>query len=106
MKLLSRIEEILLVAIWRLMDNAYGVTIREEISRLTGQDWTLGAVYVPLDKLTRKGLLRKETSDPIPERGGRSRCLYRLTNQGRASLREIREVSRAIWDGIPDAALE
>ena len=106
MKLLSRIEEILLVAVWRLTDNAYGVTIRDEISRLTGQDWTLGAIYVPLDKLTRKGLLRKETSDPTPERGGRSRCLYRLTEQGRSALREIRDVSRAIWDGIPDAALK
>jgi PadR family transcriptional regulator PadR len=106
MKMLSRIEEILLVAVWRLKGNAYGVTIKGEISRLTGQDWTLGAVYVPLDKLTRKGLLRKETSDPTPERGGRSKCLYRLTREGRTSLREIREVNRAIWDGVPDAALE
>ena len=106
MKLLSRMEEILLVAVWRLQGNAYGVTIRDEILKLTGQDWTLGAVYVPLDKLTRKGLLAKETSEPTSERGGRSKCLYRLTRQGQASLKEIREVSRAIWDGIPDAALE
>jgi PadR family transcriptional regulator, regulatory protein PadR len=106
MKLLSRIEEILLVAVWRLTDNAYGVSIRDEMSRLTGRDWTLGAVYVPLDKLTRKGLLSKETSDPTPERGGRSKCLYRLSTKGRDSLKEIREVSRAIWEGIPDAALD
>jgi len=105
-KLLSRTEEILLIAVWRLTNNAYGVTIRDEISRLTGYDWTLGAVYLPLDKLTRKGLLNKETSNPTRERGGRSKCLYELTNQGRAALKEIREVNRALWEGIPDAAME
>ena len=106
MKLLSRTEEILLVAVWRLTNNAYGVTIRDEISRLTGYDWTLGAVYLPLDKLMRKGLLNKETSNPTPERGGRSKCLYELTTQGRAALKEIREVNRTLWEGIPDAAME
>ena len=106
MKLLSRNEEILLLAVWRLRGNAYGVTIREEISQHTGYDWTLGAVYLPLDKLTRKGLLKKSSSSPLPERGGRSKCLYELTNQGRTALKAIREVSRTLWEGIADTAFD
>ena len=70
MKLLSRSEEIMLLAVWKLRGNAYGVTIRELVTQMTGQDWTLGAIYVPLDKLTNKEYVRKYDSKPTAERGG------------------------------------
>ena len=59
MKLLSRSEEIILLAVWRLEGNAFGISIRDQVSGATGYEWTLGAIYVPLDKLTRKGLVAK-----------------------------------------------
>ena len=106
MKLLSRSEEIVLLAVWRMQGNAYGVSIREQASRVTGHDWTFGAVYVPLDKLTRKGFVSKVSSEPSARRGGRSKCLYELTRGGRAALREIRRVQEALWEDIPDVAFD
>ena len=106
MKLLSRNEEIILLAIWRLRGNAYGVTIREQISKVTGRKWTFGAIYVPLDKLTRKEYIFKNMSQPTATRGGRSKCLYKLTPKGKKALKEIRAVNEAIWKGIPSMAFD
>ena len=104
--LLSRNEEILLIAIWKLDNNAYGVTIRDLASRITGYKWTFGAVYVPLDKLTRKGFVRKTISSPTSKRGGRSKCMYELTRDGRAALKDIRKIQAELWDGIPETAFD
>ncbi len=106
MKLLSRSEEMVLIAVWQLRGNAYGVTIRDRLSELTGYDWTLGAVYVPLDKLTRRGYVWKTASRPTPSPGGRSKCLYELSGEGKAALRAIRDVEDALWRGIPRAVLD
>lgn len=105
MRMLSRIEEIILLAIWKLRGNAYGVTIREFVSEATNQEWTFGAIYVPLDKLTRKEFVRKYMSEPTTSRGGRSKCLYELTPEGRQALREIKVMQTALWDGISDQAI-
>ena len=106
MKLLSRNEEIVLLAIWKLKENAYGVTIRELVSELTGYQWKFGAVYVPLDKLTLKGYVKKSLSSPTPERGGRSKCMYELTSTGKMALKQIKEVNDALWSGISDVAFD
>ncbi len=106
MKLLSRNEEIILLAIWRLEGNAYGVTIREQVSHVTGKEWTFGAIYVPLDKLTQKEYVRKFYSEPTANRGGRSKCMYLLTPEGKEALKEIKEVNDALWNGISDIAFD
>jgi len=106
MKLMSRGEEIILLAVWRLEGNAFGISIRDQVSEATGYEWTLGAVYVPLDKLTRKGLVAKSYSCPEARRGGRSKVLYHLTAGGREALREVREIQTALWKGIPGRAFE
>ena len=106
MKLLSRSEEIVLLAIWRLQGNAYGVTIKDQVSQATGQEWTFGAVYVPLDKLTHKGFVKKSMSKPTSQRGGRSKCLYTLTRDGKEALREIRRVQETLWKDISKVAFD
>ncbi|MFC1724476.1 PadR family transcriptional regulator [candidate division KSB1 bacterium] len=106
MKLLSRSEEIALLAIWRLNGNAYGVTIRDIVNELTGKDWSFGAIYVPLDKLTQKGFVLKQISEPGSGRGERSRCLYELTSTGKAALKEIREIQDSLWEGISSIAFD
>ena len=106
MKLLSRIEEIILIAVWSLQGNAYGVTIREHVSKITGKDWTFGAIYVPLDKLTQKEMLRKFASEPTNSRGGRHKILYEITPEGKEALRQIREITDAVWDNAPDLGME
>jgi PadR family transcriptional regulator PadR len=106
MKLLSRSEEIILLAVWRLEGNAFGLSIRDQVSEATGYEWTLGSIYVPLDKLTRKGYIDKSYGRPEPRQGGRSKVLYRLTPKGREALRTVREIQASLWKGIPGRAFE
>ncbi len=100
MRLLTRMEEILLISIWRLGDNAYGITIREEVGRVTGEEWPLGAVYPYLSRLHKGGYVRTITSRSTPERGGRHKILYRLTGAGQEALAEARQVNQRTWDGV------
>jgi DNA-binding PadR family transcriptional regulator len=106
MKLLSRSEEIVLLAILKLQNNAYGVTIRDQASKITGHEWTFGAIYVPLDKLTQRGYVRKFMSQPTAERGGRSKCLYQINREGMKALKRIQEVHARAWQNIPGAILD
>jgi PadR family transcriptional regulator, regulatory protein PadR len=100
MRLLTRIEEIMLLSIWRLGQNAYGITIREEVSAATDEEWPLGAVYPFLSRLHKGGYVRTVTSPSTPERGGRHKILYRLTEAGREALAEVQQVNARVWDGI------
>lgn len=106
MKLLTRQEEMLLLTIWRLQDNAYGVTIREQLKKITGKTWAFGALFVSLDRLSRKGYLTSYLSDPTPERGGRSKRMYQVTRDGLLALTEIRQIQEAMWQGLPEISLE
>lgn len=105
MKLLSRAEEIILITILKLEDNAYGVSIREEIYRTTGDRWSFASIYDPLNKLARKRYVKKSAGEPTAERGGRSKTLYGVTAEGKAALREIRNVQDSVWSGVSDLAL-
>ncbi len=106
MKLLSRSEEIVLLSIWKLQDNAYGVTIRKQASSATGRPWSIGAIYAPLHRLEKKGLVKTMAGLPTPERGGRSKVFYELTSEGKRSLHEIRKVQESIWVGFPSPGFE
>ena len=102
MKLLSRIEEIILLSIWKLGDDAYGITIRQEVVRATGKDWLLGAIYAPLSRLHKNGYVRTIAGPPTPERGGRSKIYYVLTAEGKRALAKIQKVNARLWQGIPN----
>jgi PadR family transcriptional regulator PadR len=97
---LGEVEHLVLLAVVRLGDTAYGVTIRREIERVTGREVAMGALYTALDRLQRKDFVRSSLSDPIPERGGRSRRQYRLRPSGAAALRQSRERLVRMWRGI------
>jgi DNA-binding PadR family transcriptional regulator len=102
MKLLSRPEEIFLLAIWKLEGNAYAVTIRDQVKKLTGKTWSFGAVFITLERLTNKKYLKSQLSSPTNKRGGRSKRLYSLTNEGKKALIEIRRLQESIWADIPE----
>ena len=102
MDFLSRTEEIVLLAVYRLDGNAYGVTIRSEVEANTGIHMSVGAVYVPLERLTKRRLLQAHTGDPTPERGGRSKRYYQITTDGLAALHEIQRLHRVMWSNLPD----
>lgn len=69
MKILSRADELVLLTVWRLQSNAYGVTIRKHIIEMTETDWSVGAIYDSLERLSEWGHLNALQADPTPERG-------------------------------------
>ncbi len=106
MKLLSRIEEIILLAIYRLNEEAYGMAIREEVIKATGKKWLLGAIYGPLGRLQKNGYVTTVKGEPTPERGGRAKVYYRVTKKGKNALVEIYRVQKLIWEGITPQKFE
>jgi len=106
MKILSRAEELVLLAVWHLQEDAYGVAIRKYIQEMTKEDWSIGAVYVPLDRLTKWGYLRALLGDPTPERGGRSKRYYSLTKEGSAALRHTRRIQDKMWARATETEFE
>ena len=97
---LGEFEQIALLAILRIGDEAYAIPIREEISRRTGRAVARGALYTALERLETKGCLRSRMSDPLPERGGRSRRYYTVSASGLSALRNSRAALLALWKGV------
>ncbi|HUL71784.1 MAG TPA: helix-turn-helix transcriptional regulator [Vicinamibacterales bacterium] len=100
---LGEFEQLLLLAIVHLGDEAYGVTIRREIEERTGREVAVGALYTSLDRLERKGFVRSTMSDPTAERGGRSKRCFEIRPAGATALRQSRERLARMWRGLaPD----
>jgi len=106
MKTLSRTEEIILLSILKLEDNAYGVSIRRQIWKDTGDKWSFGSIYTPLDKLGKKGFVKKTKGNPLPERGGKSKFFYRVTPEGKKALMELYQKHQKVWSDISRIELE
>ena len=100
MEFLTRIEEILLLIIHQLGSDAYGVSIKRRLEDLLGKSVSVGAVYVPLDRLEKRGYLKTWQGDPSPERGGRSKKYFKLTPKGLGVLRETKALNDLIWAEI------
>jgi PadR family transcriptional regulator PadR len=97
MKDLTLTEEIVLLAVWKLKEDAYGVAIRKALSESTQRIFPYGTLYSALDKLTKKGLITKSSSD---------RYYYSVTPQGISALKKALELKRLIWDRKTILALE
>ncbi|MEM1128246.1 MAG: PadR family transcriptional regulator [Bacteroidota bacterium] len=106
MKLLTRAEEFVLLAVWRLQEDAYSIPIRRQLTRITGRSWSLGSVYTPLERLTKKGLVTSRLTGATAQRGGRHKRVYALTERGRQALIRIRTVEDAMWSGVSIADLQ
>lgn len=97
---LGEFEQSVLLAIVYLGDNAYGVTIRQEIERRTTRSIAVGALYTALDRLERKGYVSSTMSDPTPERGGRSKRHFRMKAAGVGALKQSRLLLARMWEGV------
>lgn len=102
MGFLSRIEEFLLLAIWKLADNAFGVAIIEQVETDTGISWMSGAIYGALTRLRKNGYVETTRVQQSPEQLGRPRIYYRLTKLGMEKLIAVQKVNRMMWDGVPN----
>jgi len=99
-RFLAEFELYLMLAVTRLGDEAYGVTIRQEIEKRTGRPVSIGAVYATLGRLDDKGLVTFRESDPLPVQGGRSRKYFRLTNEGKKSLAHSARMLERMMEGL------
>jgi DNA-binding PadR family transcriptional regulator len=98
--LLGEFEQIVLLAILRLGDQAYGVPIRREIEGRTRRSISIGALYSTLERLEAKSFVSSSFSDPRPERGGRARRYFRVQPRGIKALERTREALVMMWDGV------
>jgi len=99
---LGEFELMVLLALMRLGDEAYGVPISREIEQRSGREVALGSVYAALERLEEKGSVASRLGDPTAERGGRAKRFFRITESG---LRDVRQTQRALvslWKGLPE----
>jgi PadR family transcriptional regulator, regulatory protein PadR len=100
---LGQFEELILLALVRLRDNAYGMTIRRELSDRAGRDISVGAVYTTLDRLVAKGYVSSRVGEPTPKRGGRAKRFFRIEAPGVRALNETKETVARLEEGLAHA---
>lgn len=99
--LLTDLELMILLAVMRVGDAAYGVTVTREIEQTTGRPVAVAVVYATLDRLEQRGLVSSSVGDPTPERGGRAKRFFRVTARGLRQARDTRNALHALWSGVP-----
>jgi len=97
---LGEFEHIVLLAVLRLDDQAYGVTVRREIEVRTKREVSIGAIYATLDRLEAKGYVQSRPGDPTPERGGRSKRFFRVTAPGVSAIHRTHRAIRSLAEGL------
>ena len=97
---LGEFEQVVLLAILRLGENAYGVTIRSEVAECTGREPTPGALYTTLDRMEEKGLVQSRLGDPTPQRGGRAKRYIKVTKKGRAAVIAVQRSYQSLLQGL------
>ena len=102
MKLLTMMEQILLITILKLADEAYGVQIRKQVEEVTGKDVKYGTLYNSLDQLVRKGYVTSRAGEPTAVRGGRRKIYYSITPIGRDALQTAHDLQKNLWEGVWD----
>lgn len=99
-RLLTDFELMILLAILRVGEGAYGVPIARELEETGGRPVVLGAVYAALDRLERNGLVSSVVGDPTPERGGRAKRLFTITPDGIRAVKETKKALTALWTNL------
>jgi PadR family transcriptional regulator len=97
---LGEFEHMIVLALLRLTDRAYGVTVRREIEFRTNREVSIGAVYATLSRLETKGYVKSRCGDPTPERGGRSKRFFRVTANGVAAVNRTQRALRSMTEGL------
>lgn len=97
---LGEFEQMVLLAILRIGDDAYAVPIRAEIEEKTGRRVSRGALYTTLERLETKGFAESSMGEPTPERGGRSRRTYAVAAPGLEALENSRAAMASLWQGL------
>ncbi|MDF2178482.1 helix-turn-helix transcriptional regulator [Aliiglaciecola sp. CAU 1673] len=99
-KFLGEFEQMLLLAILRLGENAYGSTVRQLLADSIERDVSIGALYTTLDRLEAKGLLQSRLGEATAERGGRAKKYFKVTAQGQDALKRSKQALTNLWQGL------
>jgi PadR family transcriptional regulator PadR len=99
---LGQFELMVLLVLMRLGDDAYGVTIAEELEEQTGREVVIASVYATLERLQDRGLVSSSLGDATPERGGRAKRYFRVTGAGVREVRDARRSLISLWKGLPE----
>lgn len=97
---LGSLEHIVLLAVMRLGDDAYGISVRREIEATTGRDLSIGAIYATLMRLESKGFLKSSEGEPTAERGGRAKRYFRVTVDGKSAAQSTHDTIQKMRAGI------
>lgn len=97
---IGEFEQIVLLAILRLGEKAYGVSIRSEIEACTGRQPAPGALYTALDRMEQKALVQSWLGDPTPERGGRAKRYFAVTRKGRVAVASAQRSYQRLLQGL------
>jgi PadR family transcriptional regulator, regulatory protein PadR len=97
---IGEFEQMVLLAVLQVGEDAYGVTIHDELQRHTAREVARGAVYMTLDRLEKKGLLSSTLSQPTAERGGRAKRCYQPTKVAIGALKASRRTLLSLWSGL------
>ena len=100
-RLLTDFELLILLAILRIGDEAYGVPIAGEIEAVTNRPVTRASIYTALDRLQRMRLVSSEMGDPTPERGGWAKKFFTVTPSGLKAVKEAQRAFSTMWEGLP-----
>lgn len=98
--LLGPHEQLVLLAIMRIGNDAYGMTIRREVEQRADRRLSIGAVYTTLERLLKKGYVRSKIGEPTTERGGRAKRHYQITAKGERALQESHALYRSMTEGL------
>ena len=97
---LGEFEQMVLLAVARLDDDAYGIAILEELQHRTGTESAVASIYAALDRMERRGFVTSRLGAPTPERGGRAKRFFRLEPAGAVALHRSRSALDSLWDGL------
>lgn len=103
---IGEFEEVVLLTIAILYDNAYGISIKHEIESRLNRKVSVGAMRTALSRLEKKGLLKSEFGEATAVRGGKRKRYFKVTQAGKSALDQVRESRQKLWEAVPDIAFD
>lgn len=103
---LGEFEEVVLLTVAILGEEAYGVTVTQELERKTGRSVGFSTVHTTLQRMEEKGLLSSKMGGATAERGGRRKRFFTVTAFGRKALQEVKQVREELWNALPPQTLQ
>ncbi len=105
-KFLGEFEQMVLLALLQLKENAYGAAIRQLLDQQIKRTVALGALYATLERLEKKGLVSSKLGEATPERGGRPKRFFKVTNDGLKALQRAKDAMDTLWQHVPNQPFE